>query len=365
LREKSKFAFEHPGIMKKSQLFLFVLVFFSLRYAIGQTLEMKEIYRVYYRTDISSLADSTKEDLFPRSNTTGAIHFYRGINYLHQKYYSDAIRDFKEARKDTTLSKSLCNFYIGMAFMELDMPDSILSICSFALGIPVAQLKKPEFWENSPFTKDQVFFSYLIGTNEVLHSSTDTALIDALFGYSVKEPKFYEANFNYGNYCYTIGRYNKSVDFFLKARELDKAEDSTLLLGLGYFYRLAADLDQSQKAYDMLLSHYSNLAAGYNNRGCLFGYMEKYDASIHDLNKAIKKNPRLVEAYCNRGLVFLKTGKWDKSISDFSTVLQFKPEYSDAHYFRGFAKKNKGDLVGSVIDFTKAIELKKSISSGN
>jgi len=346
----------------KNRLFLFLALsfFFFIKYVSGQTMELKEIFPVNYRTDISSLTDSTKEDLYPKSSTTGAVHFYRGISYLDQKYFREAIQDFKSARIDSTVSKSMCNFYIGIAFLELDLPDSILDVCSYALGVPVAKLKKPDYWENSPFSKDQVFFSFLIGTNEVLHNSTDTNLIDALFSYATKESKFYEANVNYGNYCYTIGRFKKAVDLFLKARELDKSEDTTLLLGMGYFYRLSADLGQSQKAYDMLLSSHSGYAFGYNNRGCLYGYLEKFNLAIRDLNRAIKKNPRFIEAYCNRGLVYLKMGKWDKSIADFTSTLQLQPGFGDAYYFRGFARKTKGDLPGSVIDFSRALELKKN-----
>jgi tetratricopeptide (TPR) repeat protein len=346
--------------MKNRVLFLVSLLFFFwLRSASGQTLEMKELFPVSYRTDISSLADSTKEDLYPKSSTTGAVHFYRGISYLHQRYFQNAIQDFKLARNDSTVSKTMCNFYIGIAFMELDLPDSILGVCSYALGVPVAKLKKPDFWENSPFSKDQVFFSFLIGTNEVLHYSTDTNLVDALFKYATRESKFYEAHVNYGNYCYTIGRFKKAVDLFLKARELDKTEDTILLLGMGYFYRLSGDLGQSQKAYDMLLSGHSDYTLGYNNRGCLYGYLEKYKPALRDLSKAIKKDPRFMEAYSNRGLVYLKTGKWDKSIADFTSALLLQPDNGDAYYFRGFAKKTKGDLEGSVIDFTRALELKK------
>jgi len=323
-------------------------------------MELKEIFPVNYRTDISSLTDSSKEDLYPKSSTTGAVHFYRGISYMQQQYFREAIQDFKSARIDSTVSKSMCNFYIGMAFMELNLPDSILDVCSYALGVPPAKLRKPDYWENSPFSRDQVFFSFLIGTNEILHYSTDTTLIDVLFNYATKDSKFYEAHVNYGNYCYTIGRYKKAVDLFLKARELDKSEDTTLLLGMGYFYRLSADLGQSQKAYDMLLAGNPDYAFGYNNRGCLYGYLEKYDLALRDLNRAIKKNPRFMEAYCNRGLVYLKMGSWAKSIADFNNALQLKPDYGDAYYFRGFAKKAKGDLPGSIADFTRALELKNN-----
>jgi len=341
---------------------LFVVLLWGALPGLSQTLELREICNLSYKTDFSSLLEREKDDLFPKSSTLGAVHFYRGLSFLRQQQYFAAIRDFKTARQDTTVSRSFCNFYIGIAYMQLNWTDSILSICSEALLVPKTDLVRPEFWENAPFdtnSRDYVFASYLLGTYEVLYKPADTTLIDALFTYATKDTAFYEPYYNYSTYCFTLQRFKKSVDLLIKARKISDAEDTTLLSCMGYMYRLSGDPDQSKKSLDLLISDHPGYAPGYNNRGCLNAYQEKFGAAVKDLRLAVRLNPRLSDGFYNIGVIFLKTEKFKKSIEELTTAIELSPGDAGAYYYRGFAKKNAGDLPGSVNDFTKAIDLKK------
>ena len=341
-------------------LFLVFMLLGSMTRA--QTLDLREICHLNYKTDFSSLLERAKDDLFPKSSTVGAVHFYRGLSLLRQAQYLEAIRDFKTARTDTTVDRSFCNFYIGIAYMQLNWTDSILSICSEALNVPPADLIKPEFWQNAPFdtnSRDYVFSSYLLGTNEVLYKPGDTALIDALYTYSIKDTTFFEPYFNYGTYCYNLQRFKKSIYLFIKARKLNENEDTTILSCLGYMYRLSGDPEQSLKSYDLLIGQYPGFAIGFNNRGCIQAYKEKYGAAMKDFRIVSKLDRNMQEAYFNLGVVFLRTGRYRKAIDAMTSAIELRPEDADAYYYRGFAGKNSGDLPGSVADFTQAIELKK------
>ncbi len=328
-------------------------------YSGAQVLELREICRYEYKTDYTSIADRNKDDLFPKGSTRGFVHFYRGISLLRQRAYRESINDFKNALSDTTVSRSLCNLYLGIAFMQLRMPDSILVMYSKAMKVPVAELKKPDFWDNAPYEKDNTFGAYLMGTNNAINNPSDTLLIEALFNYATKDATFYDAFVNYGYYCFSTQKYGKSIGLLLKAREQDKKDDSTMLLCMGYLYRLVGDNNQSIKSYDLLINQISDHAAAYNNRGCVYAYLEKYNRAVSDLSKAIAKDSRLLEAHWNRGMVYLKTETFDKAIEDFSNAILIQPNFGDAYYYRGFAKKANGDLPGSVSDFTKALDLKK------
>lgn len=325
----------------------------------SQILELREICHYDYKTDFTSIADRKKDDLFPKGNTRGFVHFYRGISLLRQRSYRESIQDFKNSLTDTTVNRSLCNLYLGIAFMQLKMPDSILAMYSKVFKVPVAELKKPEFWDNMPYEKDNTFGAYLMGTNNAINSPTDTLLIEALFNYATKDPTFYDAFVNYGYYCFSTQRFGKSIGLLLKAREQDKKDDSTMLLCMGYLYRLVGDNQQSIKSYDLLINQFPGHAAAFNNRGCVYAYLEKYNRAISDIGRAVTKEPGLVESYWNRGLVYLKTEKFDRAVEDFSAVIRIQPNSGDAYYYRGFSKKANGDLQGSVSDFTKALELKK------
>jgi tetratricopeptide (TPR) repeat protein len=340
-------------------LILLFSLFFLNQNAKTQTLELREICNLNYRTDYTSIADRNKDDLFPKGSTVGFVHFYRGISLLRQRSYRESIFDFKHALADTTVSRSLCNLYLGIAFMQLNMPDSILFMYSKAMRVPVAELKKPEFWDSTPYIKDNTFGAYLMGTNNALHNTTDTLLIEALFNYAIKDETFYDAFVNYGCYTYNLMRYSKAISFLLKAREIEKKDDSTLLLSMGYLYRLVGDNTQSIKSYDLLLTKDNNNAAAYNNMGCVNAYLEKYPRALSDLGKSIDKDEHLIEAYWNRGIIYLKIEKFDKAIEHFTKAIQLQPNFGDAYYYRGFAKKAIGDLPGSVTDFTKALQLKK------
>ena len=319
---------------------------------------LRELCILKYKTDFASLADKYKEDLFPKSNAKSAIHFYRGISLLKQGMYFESIRDFKIARVDSNINRNFCNFFIALSYMQLHWNDSVLNICGTTLNVPPQQLMKPDYWNNAEFTQERVFISYILGTNQVLSKPTDSLLIDALYGFCSREQKFLEAYYNYATWSYNFGRYKKSIDMLIKVHDMKPAEDSLILLDLGYLYRLSGDNIQAMKAYDLLLSQYRSYM-GYNNRGCLFAYMEKYSRALSDLTTAIRKNKGGVDALCNRGLVYLKMLEYKKSMADFTTVVQLKPDFSDGYYYRGFVLKATGDYANSVSDFSKALQLKK------
>jgi tetratricopeptide (TPR) repeat protein len=197
-----------------------------------------------------------------------------------------------------------------------------------------------------------------MGTNYAFHNSPDTLLIEALFNYAVKDQNFADAYVNYGCWAYNMMRYGKAISLLLRAREEDQKDDPSLLLCMGYIYRLVGDNAQSIKSYDLLLSKNYDFAPAYNNRGCVNGYLEKYNRAISDLGKAIAMEVRMIEAYWNLGIIYLKIEKFDRAIENFATAIQLQPNFSEAYYYRGFAKKATGDLPGSVADFTKALQLK-------
>jgi len=331
----------------------------AVKFAIGQDLDLREICTLDYKTDFASLLEKNKDSLFPSSSTLGSVHFYRGLSYLEQSMYPDAIADFRVARTDTMVSRTFCNFYIGVAFMKLNQGDSVFKICSEALKVPVPQLKNPAFWENAQVTQDHIFSAYLIGTNQVLHPPVDSALIETCMGFAVKDRDFLEAYINYGVWKFQNRLYAKTIDLYEHALELKPKYDSSIMLCMGYIYRLAGDPDHSQKAYILLRSKYPRFAACYNNLGCLLAYLEKNEKSIQTLTKAIRKDRLPLDALCNRGLVYLRMKKYEQAFDDFTTAIRLDANFADAYYYRGFARKSVGDIAGSIQDYSRAILLKK------
>jgi tetratricopeptide (TPR) repeat protein len=50
--------------------------------------------------------------------------------------------------------------------------------------------------------------------------------------------------------------------------------------------------------------------------------MDKYDAALADLNKAIELDPKMPEAYMNRGILYILSKTNDLAIADFKKVLE-------------------------------------------
>ncbi|MFH1161416.1 MAG: tetratricopeptide repeat protein [bacterium] len=330
-----------------------------VRFAVAQELDLREICTLDYKTDFASLLEKNKDSLFPSSSTLGTIHFYRGLSYLEQSMYPDAIGDFKIARTDTLVSRTFCNFYIGVAYMKLNKGDSVFKVCSEALKVPVTQLKNPAFWENAQVTQDHIFSAYLIGTNQVLHPPVDSSLIETCLGFATKDRDFLEAYINYGVWKFQNRQYGKTIDLYKHALELKPKYDSSIMLCMGYVYRLAGDPDHSQKAYILLRSKYRRFAACYNNLGCLFAYLEKNKKAMGALTKALRKDRLSLAALCNRGLVYLRMKKYKQAFDDFTRAIQLDANFADAYYYRGFARKSMGDIAGSIQDYSRAIQLKK------
>jgi tetratricopeptide (TPR) repeat protein len=348
-------------LSKKLLLFLlfFLVTFVGGKVASAQDLELREICYLDYRTDFASLLEKNKDSLFPSSSTLGAVHFYRGLSYLENSMFPEAISDFRIARTDSSVSRTFCNFYIGVAFLRLNQSDSILKICSEALNVPITQLRNPSFWQNAPVTQDHIFSGYLIGTDEALNHPTDTNLIENCLAFGIKDQEFLEAYINFGVWNFQNNRFNKTVELYKHALELEPKYDSTIILCMGVVYRMAGDPDQSLKAYILLKSKYPRFAEGYNNRGCLYAYTDKDNKAISTLTTAIRKDHSLLDALCNRGLVYLKLKNYDRAFDDFTDAIQIDHKFADAYYYRGFTRKAMGDLSGSIVDYSRAIELKK------
>jgi tetratricopeptide (TPR) repeat protein len=347
--------------LKKTLPFLlgFLVITFWIRFANAQDLELREICYLDYRTDFASLLEKNKDSLFPSSSTLGAVHFYRGLSYLEQSMFVEAIYDFRIALTDSSVSRTFCNFYIGVAFLRLNQSDSILKICSESLNVPTTQLKNPSFWVNAPVTQDHIFSGYLIGTDEALNHPTDTNLIENCLAFGIKDREFLEAYINYGVWNFENNRFSKTIELYKQALELDPKYDSTIILCMGMVYRMAGDPDQAMKAYILLKSEYPRFAEGFNNRGCLYAYINKDDKAISTLTTAIRKDRTLLDALCNRGLVYLKQKNYERAFDDFTDAIQIDHKFADAYYYRGFARKAMGDLSGSIVDYSRAIELKK------
>ena len=89
----------------------------------------------------------------------------------------------------------------------------------------------------------------------------------------------------------------------------------------------------------------------------------KYEDSIEDFTKAIKKIPNFIDAYIWRGMANFKFKKYADSIEDFNKSIDRIPTIESnpfsflAYFHRGNVKFALKDYQGAMVDFNKAKDL--------
>ncbi len=91
----------------------------------------------------------------------------------------------------------------------------------------------------------------------------------------------------------------------------------------------------------------------------------KYEDSIEDFNKAIKKIPNFIDAYICRGLAKCKLEKYEDAIEDFNQsidripTIELNPFSFLSYKYRGSAKFQLKDYPRAIDDLSMSIELKE------
>jgi tetratricopeptide (TPR) repeat protein len=79
------------------------------------------------------------------------------------------------------------------------------------------------------------------------------------------------------------------------------------------------------------------------------------DAAIDSYDRAIRRNPDLVDAYNNRGADRRKQGNFEGAIADFSEVIRLRPNDSAGYYNRAVTYLMAGNAEQALADFDPAI----------
>src|SRR5262249_39075905 len=78
---------------------------------------------------------------------------------------------------------------------------------------------------------------------------------------------------------------------------------------------------------------------------------------IHDLDEAIRLDPKIGIAYSNRGDAYRRKGDLDRAIADLSEAIRLNPQITPAFAFRGLAYEAKGERAQATADFKAVLAL--------
>lgn len=154
------------------------------------------------------------------------------------------------------------------------------------------------------------------------------SILDALYNIVCRSKKSSFATdyatfyFNQGNDSLKQGLYDKAIEFFTKAIELNP-----------------------------------KYVEAYKNRGNAYLNKKLYDNAMDDYNKAIELNPEYAPPYNNRGLIYFFKGLYDKAIKEYNKAIELDSKFVIAYRNRGNAYKKKGMDKEAEADFKKAREL--------
>jgi len=110
------------------------------------------------------------------------------------------------------------------------------------------------------------------------------------------------------------------------------------------YYKIG-EFEKSVEHYDKALELNPDLLETYFNRGLAYTRLQKYDKALEDLTKVIELNPHLAEAYYTRGLVYEYKQNYDKAIEDYDKALEVDPDYSKAETQRQVAQNKKTQVA--------------------
>jgi tetratricopeptide (TPR) repeat protein len=129
---------------------------------------------------------------------------------------------------------------------------------------------------------------------------------------------------NAGVMAYHNGQYEKALDLFKKALELD-AEMTEAYNNLGLTYTEINEEDKATEAFKKAIQLSPELAAAYNNLGYVFYRLGSYEEAIEMYNEAIGRSKDSSSAYTNLGNAYYKLDRNEEAIEAWKKALSLDP----------------------------------------
>ena len=193
------------------------------------------------------------------------------------------------------------------------------------------------------------------------------------------DPEYVYAYNGRGNAYKALGEYEKAVSDYDRALELDPEHVNAYngrgnaYQALGEYEKAVSDYDRAleldpeyealgedEKAmsdYDRALELDPEYVYAYNGRGNTYKALGEYEKAVSDYDKALGLDPKYVTGYYNRGLAYQDMGKYEEALADYSKALELDPKYEYAYNNRGNTYDSMGDYEKAIEDYTQAIQI--------
>ena len=167
-----------------------------------------------------------------------------------------------------------------------------------------------------------------------------------------------EVNVTLGDLRRQTGRYNESVDAYLRALT-QQPNNAEAVLGLAQVYTASGDFRNAEAQYKRAIALQPNYWGAYNKLGAFYDTQGRYDDAVREFQRVITLHPDSERGYGNLGATYQRLGRYDDAIKVFRASIQRKPTrqgYSNLGTCYFFL----GQYSDAAAAFEKAVELAPS-----
>ena len=136
-----------------------------------------------------------------------------------------------------------------------------------------------------------------------------------------------------------VAKYSREGFEATEAKDWDKAVDA---------FRKATELDKKQE---------QNLVSALQHRGMEYTTQQQYPEAIADFSEGLKLKPDDPGIYERRAYVEMKTNGYDKALADYSEAIKLKPKEVRYYLLRSYIYETKNDIKSSMADTEQALKL--------
>ena len=157
-----------------------------------------------------------------------------------------------------------------------------------------------------------------------------------------------------------LGSYDKAIEYYQKAIEVEPGEAATPLANLAsvqnHYGNHAKAIEYCQRAISI---DSKNLTA-WNNMGFAYDALGNKEKAIECYRKAVALNPNYPQIWHNLGFAYSDLEKYQKALECYQKAVELDPNYADSWNNMGLVYSNLGNYAKAIECCRKAIKLDPS-----
>ena len=174
---------------------------------------------------------------------------------------------------------------------------------------------------------------------------------------AAKAPRTQQSYINLGAVYFDRGEYEKAIDNYGKAIQLNPGDPKAYTNMAGSLAMLGR-LDEAEEACLKSIELAPGSHEGYLNLGTVFFKRKDYESALINFQKALSIKPAEVTTIKNMAVVFEETGRIDEAIEWYKEALKIAPHETRIYITIGRALKLKGRDEEAAFYFKEADRLK-------